>query len=366
MPRGGLRVYLGAAPGVGKTFNMLAEGQRRASRGTDVVIGYMEDYGRLPTRRMADGLETIPRKTVTYRGMSFAEMDLDAVLARDPGLALVDELAHTDVPGCRNEKRWQDVEELLDAGIDVMTTVNIQHLESLNDVIERITGVRQRETIPDDVVRRADQIELVDMSAEALRRRMIDGNVYPPDKIEPALHSYFRSGNLTALRELAMLWAADRVDEALLRYRDSHGIHQPWAARERVLVALSGGPEGDTLVRRAKRIAARGAGGEFHAVHVEPQSGLDATPPEPLAHQRGLVEALGGTFHRVIGDDPAPAVLELARDLNATQIVVGATRRGRLKALFSHGVGEQIIHGSGDDIDVYVVTHAEAAYRKGR
>ncbi|MGW2051025.1 universal stress protein [Streptomyces sp. NPDC001858] len=362
MPRGRLRVYLGAAPGVGKTYDMLGEGQRRAGRGTDVVIGFMEDYGRQLTRKMAEGLTTVPRRTMPYRGTTFSEMDLDAVLARHPQLALVDELAHTNIPGCRHEKRWQDVEELLDAGIDVISTVNIQHLESLGDVVEQITGVRQRETIPDDVVRRADQIELVDMSGEALRRRMAHGNVYPADKIDAALVNYFRLGNLTALRELAMLWAADRVEEALLRYRTDHGIQEPWSTRERVLVALSGGPEGETLIRRAKRIASRGAGGEFLAVHVQRADGLATASPRLLSCQQALVEELGGTFHAVTGDDTAEGVLDLAREVNATQIVIGATRRSRLKTLFSRGVGETIIEGSGDDIDVYVVTHSEAAH----
>ncbi|WP_327745167.1 universal stress protein [Streptomyces europaeiscabiei] len=362
MPRGKLRVYLGAAPGVGKTYDMLAEGQRRVGRGTDVVIAFMEDYGRALTRQMAEGLETVPRRTVPYRGTSFTEMDLDAVLARRPQVALVDELAHTNIPGCRNEKRWQDIEELLVSGIDVVSTVNIQHLESLRDVVEQITGVRQRETVPDDVVRRADQIELVDMSGEALRRRMAHGNIYPPEKIDAALSHHFRLGNLTALRELAMLWAADRVEEALLRYREGHGIQQPWSTRERVLVAVSGGPEGDTLIRRAQRTASRGAGGEFLAVHIERDDGLTTASPELLAHQRTLVEELGGSFHTVTADDTARAVLAFAQQINATQIVIGATRRSRLKELFSRGVGETIIEGSGDDIDVYVVTHSEAAH----
>ncbi|MFI9365583.1 universal stress protein [Kitasatospora sp. NPDC053057] len=362
MPRGQLRVYLGAAPGVGKTYDMLSEGQRRAARGTDVVIAFMEDYGRPLTRRMAEGLETVPRRTLSYRGCSFTEMDLDTVLARRPQVALVDELAHTNVPGCRHEKRWQDVEELLEAGIDVISTVNIQHLESLNDVVEQITGIRQRETIPDDVVRRADQIELVDMSAEALRRRMAHGNVYPPEKVDAALANFFRAGNLTALRELALLWAADRVEEALLRYRHDHGIQQPWSTRERVLVALSGGPEGDTLIRRAKRTASRGAGGEFLAVHVARDDGLAGAPPQLLARQRALVESLGGVWHTVTAGDPAQAILAFARQVNASQIVIGATRRSRLKGLFGRGTGETIIEGSGDDIDVYVVTHAEAAH----
>ncbi|MEV7775732.1 universal stress protein [Kitasatospora sp. NPDC086791] len=362
MPRGRLRVYLGAAPGVGKTYDMLAEGQRRASRGTDVVIAFVEDYGRPLTRRIAEGLETVPRRTMSYRGCAFTEMDLDAVLARRPQVALVDELAHTNVPGCRNGKRWQDVEELLEAGIDVISTVNIQHLESLNDVVEQITGIRQRETVPDDVVRRADQIELVDMSAEALRRRMAHGNIYPPERIDAALANFFRAGNLTALREIALLWAADRVEEALLRYRHDHGIQQPWSTRERVLVALSGGPEGETLIRRAKRTASRGAGGEFLAVHVARDDGLTGASPLLLARQRALVESLGGSWHTVAGDDPAEAVLGFAREVNATQIVIGATRRSRLKNLFGRGTGEAIIEGSGDDIDVYVVTHSEAAH----
>ncbi|MEV6210723.1 universal stress protein [Kitasatospora sp. NPDC051914] len=362
MARGRLRVYLGAAPGVGKTYDMLAEGQRRAERGTDVVIGFMEDYGRPLTRKMAEGLPTVPRKNMPYRGTAFTEMDLDAVLARRPQVALVDELAHTNVPGSRNDKRWRDIEELLEAGTDVITTVNIQHLESLNDVVEQITGVRQRETVPDEVVRRADQIELVDMSAEALRRRMAHGNIYPPDKIEAALSHFFRPGNLSALREIAMLWVADRVEEALLRYRGQHGIQKPWATRERVLVALSGGPESDTLIRRGKRTASRGAGGELLAVHVRRDDGLATGNANLLAHHRALVESLGGSFHTMAGDDPAEAVLAFARKINATQIVIGATRRSRLKNLLGRGTGEAIIEGSGDDIDVYVVTHDEAAH----
>ena len=362
--RGRLRVYLGAAPGVGKTYDMLGEGQRRAGRGTDVVIAFVEDYGRPLTRRMAEGLEQVPRRTVLYRGCSFTEMDVDAVLARQPQVALVDELAHTNIPDSRHDKRWQDVEELLQAGIDVISTVNIQHLESLNDVVEHITGVRQRETVPDDVVRAADQIELVDMSAEALRRRMAHGNIYPADKIDVALHHYFRAGNLTALREIALLWSADRVEEALLRYRHDHGIQQPWSTRERVLVALPGGSEGETLVRRAKRTASRGAGGEFLAVHVTPDDALVARSSPLLDRQWALVEELGGTCHNVRGSDIAKAVLDFAREVNATQILIGATTRSRLHRLFRRGTGESIIEGSGDSIDVHVVTHSRAAHNR--
>ena len=231
-------------PGVGKSYAMLSEGHRRAERGADVVVGFAEAHGRPHTSALLDGLEVIPRARLEYRGSTFEEMDLDAVLARRPQIALVDEFAHTNVPGSRNEKRWQDVEELLDAGIDVISAVNIQHLESLNDVVEKITGVPQRETVPDAIVRAADQVEMVDMTPEALRRRMAHGNIYPPEKIDAALTNYFRSGNLAALRELALLWLADKVDEGLQRYRTEHKITGAWEARERVVVALTGGPEG--------------------------------------------------------------------------------------------------------------------------
>src|SRR5690349_4874567 len=268
MVAGQLRVYLGAAPGVGKTYRMLEEGQRRAERGTDVVVGFVETHGRKHTAALLDGLEIVPRRDLTYRGAAFTEMDVDAVLARHPDVALVDELAHTNVPGSRNAKRWQDIQELLAAGITVITTVNIQHLESINDVVTQITGVPQRETVPDGVVRQAEQIELADMDPAALRRRMAHGNIYQPEKIDAALGNYFRVGNLTALRELALLWLADKVDEQLDNYRAQHNITRTWEARERVVVALTGGPEGDTLIRRAARIAARSKGADLLALHV--------------------------------------------------------------------------------------------------
>ncbi|HUK73386.1 MAG TPA: ATP-binding protein [Streptosporangiaceae bacterium] len=361
--RGRLRVYLGAAPGVGKTYRMLDEGRRRADRGTDVVIGYVECHGRSRTEEMIGDLEMVPRLTRAYRDARFTEMDVDAVLARKPEVALVDELAHTNVPGGRNEKRWQDVRELLDAGIEVITTVNIQHLESLNDVVEKITGVPQRETVPDDVVRAADQVELVDMSPEALRRRMAHGSVYSPEKIDAALSNYFRVGNLTALRELALLWVADRVDEGLKQYRDAHGIGGVWEARERVVVALTGGAEGGTLIRRAARIAARAVGGDVLAVHVARSDGLADASPADLAAQRRLVESLGGTYHMVVGDDVTQALLEFARAVSATQLVLGSSRRNRVSRLMFRGIGETVIALSGD-IDVHIVTHERAG--KGR
>ena len=356
MDRGRLRVYLGAAPGVGKTYAMLDEGHRRVERGTDLVVGYVETHGRPRTERAVEGLEVVPRRRIDYRDTVQEEMDLEAVLTRRPDVVLVDELAHTNVPGSRHEKRWQDVEALLEAGIEVITTVNIQHLESLNDVTEQITGVRQRETVPDHVVRAADQIELVDMSPQALRRRMAHGNIYTADKIDAALSRYFREGNLTALRELALLWLADRVDEGLERYRDQHEIDSTWATRERIVVPVSGGPESSTLMRRAARIASRRSGGEWQALYVTRQDGLTGIAPDRLTALKAKAEELGGTFHTVVGDDPAGAILAFARAENATQVVIGASRRGRVSTLLRPGVGERVVSGSGD-IDVHIVTH---------
>ncbi len=363
--RGHLRIYLGSAAGVGKTYAMLCEGHRRAERGADVVVGFAEAHGRPHTSALLDGLEVVPRARLEYRGSTFEEMDLDAVLARRPEIALVDEFAHTNVPGSRHEKRWQDVEELLDAGIDVISAVNIQHLESLNDVVEKITGVPQRETVPDAVVRAADQVEMVDMTAEALRRRMAHGNIYPPEKIDAALTNYFRSGNLSALRELALLWLADKVDEGLQQYRTEHKITSAWEARERVVVALTGGPEGRTLIRRAARIAARSSGGELLAVHVTKSDGLTGANPAALASQRRLVESVGGSYHQVIGDNIPEALLTFARAENATQLVLGASRRSWWMAtLTGPGIGSRTIRGSGD-IDVHIVTHGHMGRGRG-
>ncbi|MGW1782604.1 ATP-binding protein [Streptomyces sp. NPDC002143] len=371
---GRLKVYLGAAPGVGKTYRMLDEARRRASRGADVVVGFVECHGRVRTEAMLDGLEVVARVPCEHRGGRFEEMDLAAVLARRPQVAIVDEFAHTNVPGGgRNAERWQDVEELLAAGIDVISALNIQHLASLNDVVEKITRVPQRETVPDEVVRRAHQIELVDMPPEGLRRRMAHGNVYAPEKVDAALADYFRPGNLTALRRLALFWVADRVDEALRSYRSEHGIGGVWETRERVVVALTGGPEGDTLIRRAARIAdlphsrlrSSGgtpmAGGDLLAVHVTRSDGLaTGASHASLARQRRLVEDLGGSYHSVVGDDVATALVDFARAENATQLVLGTSRRGRLERFVTgRGTGETVVELSGD-IDVHKVTHERA------
>ncbi|MFJ4978390.1 ATP-binding protein [Streptomyces coeruleorubidus] len=365
MGRGKLRIYLGAAPGVGKTYAMLSEAHRRAERGTDCVVAFVEHHDRPRTEVMLRGLEQVPRRRLEYRGGVFPEMDLDAVLARRPQVALVDELAHTNIPGSRNAERWQDVEELLAAGVDVISTVNIQHLESLGDVVESITGVRQQETVPDEVVRRADQVELVDMSPEALRRRMAHGNIHQPDKVDAALSNHFRPGNLTALRELALLWVADRVDAHLTQYRSDHRVSRIWGSRERIVVGLTGGPEGRTLIRRAARLAGKGAGGEVLAVYIARSDGLTSASPKELALQRTLVEDLGGTFHHVVGDDIPAALLAFARGVNATQIVLGSSRRRSWQYVFGPGVGATVARESGSDLDVHIVTHDEVAKGRG-
>src|SRR4051794_2015748 len=348
MARGTLRIYLGAAPGVGKTVAMLDEGARRLARGTDVVVAFAETHGRAHTAQWLGDLPRIDRMQVTYRGARYEEMDLAAVLARRPAVALVDELAHTNVPGSGpHVHRWEDVADLLDAGIDVISTLNVQHLESLNDVVEQITGVPQHETVPDAVVRAAEQLELVDMTPEALRRRMAHGNVYPPERVDAALGNYFRVGNLTALRELALLWLADSVEEGLQRYRTEHGITGTWETKERVVVGLTGGPEGDTLVRRAARIAAR-THGELLALHVARSDGLSGPGVAALAAQRLLVESLGGSYHSVVGDAVAPALLDFARRVDATQIVLGTSRRAWLTAaLTGPGTGASVTRDSG-------------------
>lgn len=361
--RGRLRVLLGAAPGVGKTFEMLAEGRRLLDEGHDVVIAIVETHGRAATAAQTAGIPEIPRRTELHRGVPLTEMDLEAVLARHPQIALVDELAHTNTPGSTNRQRWQDVDDLLDAGIDVVTTVNVQHIESLNAVVEKITGIAQQETIPDAVVRAADEIEVVDLAPQSLRDRLSAGLVYPAERIDAALSNYFRLGNLTALRELALLWLADEVDSALRSYRADHGIEGTWQARERVVVALTGGPEGETLLRRGARIAARTAGGELLAVHVAAQDGLRDETPGALSAQRSLVESLGGTFHQIIGDDIPETLVEFAQGADATQLVIGVSRRGRLAAaLTGPGIGSEVIRRSGD-IDVHIVTHAAAGNR---
>lgn len=359
--RGELRIYLGAAPGVGKTFSMLGEAHRRLERGTDVVAAVVETHGRKKTAEALAGIETVPPRFIDYRGGTFAELDVPAVLERHPEVVLVDELAHSNTPGSKNAKRWQDVEELLDAGITVISTVNVQHLESLNDVVAQITGIEQQETVPDSVVRSAAQIELVDITPEALRRRLSHGNVYAPERIDAALSNYFRQGNLTALRELALLWLADQVDAALAKYRAEHKISDTWEARERVVVAVTGGPESETLVRRASRIASKSSA-ELMVVHVVRGDGLTGVSAPQMGKVRQLAASLGATLHTVAGgsDGNVPnALLDFARDMNATQLVLGTSRRSRWARLFDEGIGAKTVQNSGK-IDVHMVTHEQS------
>ena len=356
--RGELRIYLGAAPGVGKTYAMLGEAHRRLERGTDLVAAVIETHGRRKTAELIEGIEVIPPRYIDYRGGTFPELDVPAVLARHPQVVLVDELAHTNTPGSKNQKRWQDVEELLDAGITVISTVNIQHLESLNDVVAQITGIEQKETIPDSIVREASQVELVDITPEALRRRLSHGNVYTSERIDAALSNYFRRGNLTALRELALLWLADQVDTALAKYRAENKITDIWEARERVVVAVTGGPESETLVRRASRIASKSSA-ELMVVHVIRGDGLAGVSESRMSKIRELASSLDASVHTVVGDDVPTALLDFAREMNATQLVVGTSRRSRWARIFEEGMGQQIVERSGK-IDVHLVTHEES------
>ncbi|MGZ8179991.1 DUF4118 domain-containing protein [Williamsia sp. SKLECPSW1] len=359
--RGTLQIFLGCAPGVGKTYEMLAQARTLLAEGSDVVAAIVETHGRDATAQMADGLETLPTRAVPHRGTVLHELDVDVVLARRPDVVLVDELAHTNAPGLRNTKRWEDIRDLLDAGIDVLSTVNIQHLESLNDVVAEITGVTQRETVPDEVVRAADSIELVDIAPEALRRRLAAGKVYRGDRIQGALANYFRQGNLTALRELALLWLADRVDDALADYRAQNAITATWETRERVVVAVTGGPESATLLRRASRIASRSSA-ELIAVHVVRGDGLLDRLSGELPSLSDLAEGFGARIHTAVGDDIAETLLDFARGVNATQLVLGTSRRSRWERLVAEGTGAAVVRMSGK-IDVHMVTHEQTPRR---
>ncbi|HEY0235484.1 MAG TPA: two-component sensor histidine kinase, partial [Afipia sp.] len=329
-PGGRLKIFLGAAPGVGKTFEMLQSAHARLKSGTDIVVGVVETHGRLETQALLEGLEVLPRKHVKYRDQSVDEMDLDALIARHPQIAIVDELAHTNAPGSRHPKRYLDVEELLSHGIDVYTAVNIQHIESLNDVVAQITHVRVRETVPDSVIDRADAIELVDLTPDDLIQRLREGKVYVPKQAERALQHYFSPGNLTALRELALRRTAERVDDQLLTHMQANAISGPWAAGERILVCVSEDPRAAGLVRYTKRLADR-LHAPWTAISIETRRSLQLNDAERdrLADTLRLAETLGAealsipNVERRITED----VLEFARANNVTHIVVGKSTR---------------------------------------
>ena len=358
---GRFRIYLGAVAGVGKTYAMLDEGHRRSDRGTDVVVGFVECHGRPLTEGKIGGLEVLPRLSVEYRGGLFSEMDLDAVLERRPAVALVDELAHTNVPGSgRNDKRFKDVLELVDAGIDVITTVNIQHLESIADTVEQITGTPVRERVPDWVVRRADQVELVDSSPEQLRRRMLHGNIYPAEKVPRALTHFFRTDNLNALRELALRFVADETEEELLAYLRRHQAQVLWETTERILVAVVPAPGTETLLRRAARIASR-VKGELDVLHVLRGDGGTSAQHRKLQGLRDLSADLGAPWHEVHDADPARAIAAFAREHQITQIVIGSSSRSRWREISGGGsTARRVLNAASEvGIDVHVIARRD-------
>jgi len=359
-PAGKFRIYLGSAAGVGKTCAMLDEGWRRHNRGADVVVGFVETHGRPHTAELVRDLEIVPRRVVDYRGTTFEEMDVAAVLGRRPEVALVDELAHTNVPGSGpHHKRWEDVLELLDAGIGVVSTVNIQHLESVADAVEEITGVRIRERVPDWVVRKADQIELIDSSADQLRRRMLHGNIYPADKVPGALTGFFKTENLVALRELALRFVADETEEELLGYlrKERPGVF--WDTSERIMVAVTGAPGSDVVVRRAARLAQR-TKGDLLVVHVQSEDQGGEQASRSLSVIRQLVADVGGQWFDVPGDDPAATVFAFAEEHHVTQIVVGATRRSRWQEWTKGSVIRKILrYTAASGIDLHVIARRD-------
>ena len=358
---GRFRIYLGPAAGVGKTVAMLDEGLRRKERGADVVIGLVETHGRPYTASMLDGLEVVPRRKVDYRGTVFEEMDTEAILTRKPEVVLVDELAHTNIPAPgHHEKRWQDVLQILGAGISVITTVNIQHIESLADAVEEMTSARVAERVPDWVVRRADQVELVDSSPEQLRRRLLHGNVYPADRVAEALTNFFRTENLTALRELTLRFVADETEEEMISYLERLGAGGRWETTERIMVAVTPAPGWQQVMHRAARMARR-AKADLWAVHaLTDEAGFSASDEE-MAEIRELAGALGARWEKLSGPDIAGTLVAFAKQARVTQIVVGSSRRSRWKELRGGSVLGKLMRDAGAaGIDVHVIARRES------
>ena len=357
--RGRLKIFVGAAPGVGKTYEMLQTAQAKRREGVDVVVGIVETHGRKETQSLVEGLEVVPRRPVEYKERRLEEMDIDAILARRPQLVLVDELAHTNVPGSRHPKRYMDVEELLGAGIDVYATLNIQHVESLNDVVAQITRIRVRETVPDSIIDRADDIELVDLTPDDLIQRLKEGKVYVPQHAERAIRHYFRPGNLTALRELALRRTADRVDDQMVDYMRAHAIQGPWAVGERVLVGVNEDPSGAGVVRHARRLADR-LRAPWSAIHIETSrvQRLSEQGRDRIAESLRLAERLGGETYTVPGQNVAEAVLEYARANNFTHIVIAKSRRSRWSEWVRGSTTHKLIRQAGD-ISVHVIAERD-------
>ncbi|MRS12605.1 MAG: sensor histidine kinase KdpD [Actinobacteria bacterium] len=357
-PRGMHKVFLGYAPGVGKTYTMLAEAGRRASRGEDIVVGFVEPHDRAETLALLEGLEKVPTKSFEYRGKTLHEMDTDAVLARRPEWALVDELAHTNAPGARHEKRWQSVDELLDAGINVISTVNVQHLESLNDTVFDITGVRVRETLPDSVLDAADEVVLVDLTPQALVNRLRRGVVYSSEMVPRALEHFFRPGNLGALRELALRKTAQEVDDELLEYIEDKRIEGVWPTSDRILVCVTPRQLSTTLVRRGYRLAQR-LKGEFECLSVRvPGIALSAADKASLQETRGLAERLGAIWVEAESENPAQEIVRYAKEHHVSFIVLGQSGRSRVAEILGGSVVNHIMRET-VGVDVLVVADAE-------
>jgi two-component system sensor histidine kinase KdpD len=362
--RGHLKIFFGYAAGVGKTYAMLEAAHQRKSEGVDVLVGYVETHQRIETEKMLKGLEIIQPKVIRYRNIQLTEMDIDKVLERKPQLVLVDELAHTNAPGSRHTKRYQDVEELLSEGIDVYTTLNIQHLESLNDVVAQITGTKVRETIPDRVIDEVTDIELVDLPTDELLNRLKEGKIYIPEQAERAIEKFFRQGNLTALRELTMRRAAERVDDLMLDYMDSRAIQGPWPAGERLLVCISPGAISERLIRTARRLADQ-LKAEWYAIFVETpgQSRMSIEQRDRVDRMLRLSEELGAKAITIPGTSVAETVTKYARTQNITKIIIGKSRVPKWKEFFHMSVADQLIQQS-SPIDVYFVNSESTASDK--
>ena len=362
-PNAWLRIYLGYAPGVGKTYAMLNEGRRRKSRGTDVVIGLVETYDRPLTLAAIGDIEIVPRRKIDYRGVVVEEMDVEGIIARKPQVALVDEFAHTNVPGSKNEKRYQDLLDIRDAGISVISTVNIQHIESLHDTVERITGITVRETVPDWAVDKADELEMIDQSPEALQKRMLHGNIYPKPKVPQALTHFFRTDNLIALRELALRFLADETEEELLEHLQRRHTEVLWETSERILIAVTAAPGTDAIVRRAARMAAR-IKADLKVLHVIAGDGGPRNNDQQLALLRQVSTDVGAHWTEIQADDPAQAVIDFARDHQITQIVVGSSSRTRWQELKGGGsVVRKISRLAGTaGIDMHIIARRDASH----
>jgi two-component system sensor histidine kinase KdpD len=352
--RGSLKVFLGYAPGVGKTFTMLSEAIRRASRGEDVIIGIVETHGRKGISELAAQLQAVPRTKIEYKGTVFEEMDTDAILKRKPAVAVVDELAHTNIPGSKNRKRYEDVIEITSAGIDVLSTVNIQHLESIAPTVNAITGIKIRETVPDWIVQMADEAVMVDLTPEALQNRMIRGDVYTNEKVDQALKNFFRRGNLIALRELALRQVAEKVDKSLESYMEQKDIQENWAVRERIAVCISANPRSQYLIARAARMARR-IDAELYAVYVDAGLDSNADDQKTLEANVQFAQSLGAKVARVKGKSIADAVAAFVRDKHVTQVIFGRSAvDGWRKLLYMHAINRFL--SDAPAVDVHIVT----------